>query len=329
MKRLKILHTRPVKWLYTITQKISFPGDKDLSIYAVLEFFVRSFNKKDIQMRTSALSFSFFLSLFPTAIFFFTLIAYMPIQQDKDKILLFIAQLIPSNAYETIRETLDDILNNQHGNLLSIGFFSALFFSTNGFHSLMNSLNKYSHTKDNRPYWKQRMVAIGLAFFVSALIFVSVLLLTVGGIVIEWIDEQGLIPKGGAAFSLNVLNYVVVAGICLAIISAIFYYAPAKARKFKLFSPGAVFTCIVILITTTGFSYYVNNFNMYNKVYGSIGVLIVIMMLIYINTYILLMGYELNVSIEMARDQKKKFKDYQQRSNRIIYLEDTLKDNSL
>ncbi len=327
MKKNNLLHTKPVKWLYKVTQRVSFPGNKNVSLYAVMEFFVRSISKKDIQMRSSALSFTFFLALFPTVIFFFTVIAYLPVKQDHDKILFFISTLIPKSAYDTLRETLEDILKHQRGDLLSFGFLSAIYFSTNGFHSLMDSLNKYGHTTENRPFWKQRAVAIGLAVFVSFLILISVVLITSASFAIKWLDKQDLITHSIAKFGLQSLNYVVAAGICLSIVSAIFYYAPAKVRKWRFVSTGSIFSCIIILITTTGFSFYVNHFNTYNKVYGSIGVLIVIMMLIYINTFILLLGYELNVALDSAKLQSAKSKAHREKNNFIIYLEDTVKDD--
>jgi membrane protein len=325
MKRNRFLETKPVKWLYRVTQRTSFPGNKNISLYAVLEFFVRSVSKKDIQMRSSALSFTFFLALFPTVIFFFTLIAYLPVKQDHDKILIFISTLIPKSAYETIKDTLEDILKNQRGDLLSFGFLSAIYFSTNGFHSLMASLNKYSHISETRPFWKQRMVAIGMAFFISILILVSVILITGASFGIKWLDKKDIIAHSIAKFGLQSLNYLVAAGICLSIVSAIFYYAPAKARKWKFFSVGALFSCAIILITTTGFSFYVNHFNAYNKVYGSIGVLIVIMMLIYINTFILLLGYELNVALDMANEHYRKQSAYIAKNKNIVtYLDDSI-----
>ncbi len=322
MKQAKILHTKPIKWLFRTTQKIGFPGSNNLSLYAVLEFFVRTVAKKDLQMRSSALSFTFFLALFPSVIFFFTLIAYLPVKQDHAKILFFISELMPKSAYETLSATLEDILKTQRRGLLSFGFFSALYFSTNGFHSLMNSLNKYSSTEENRPFWKQRLVSFGLTFFVSLLLLISVIMITVGTISIKWLSKHQWLPHWGYTFALNGINYIIVSFICFCIVGAIYYYAPAKHRMWKFFSAGAIFACISILLTTTGFSYYVNYFDTYNKVYGSIGVLIVIMMLIYINTYILLLGYELNVAIDLAQKQEHKNETRRLKQNKIIYLND-------
>lgn len=297
------------------------PGNKEVSLYAVLEFFIRNIMKSEINMRASALAFTFFLALFPTVIFFFTLIAYLPLEYNHAEILFFVKDGLPSNVYETIKDTLEDILKNQRGSLLSIGFISALYFSTNGFHNLMDLLNKYSHFTETRSFWTQRLVAIGLAIFASVLILLSVLMITTGTILLSYLEKVKYFPGKTIPILISSFNLLVVGLIVMGIIGSIYYYAPAKQRKWKFFSSGAIFATLVILLTTYGFSQYVNHFNSYNKVYGSIGVLIVIMSLIYINTYIMLLGYDLNVAIDMAMNQEKKNKARRTKENKIVFLE--------
>jgi membrane protein len=316
---------KPIKWLFKKTAAISMPGNKEVSLYAVLEFFIRNIGKSELNLRASALAFTFFLSLFPTVIFFFTLIAYLPLKYTPDEILSTIQQAIPPNVYDTIRETLDDILKNQRGSLLSIGFISALYFSTNGFHNLMDLLNKYSHFKENRSFWKQRLVAVGLALFVTTLIILSVTMLTLGTVVISYLEKVKYFPSKTIPTLITLFNFFVVGLIVLGIIGAIYFYAPAKQRKWNFFSTGAVFATVITLITTYGFSQYVNHFNSYNKVYGSIGVLIAIMVLIQINTFILLLGYDLNVALDLALNQARKNKARISGENKIIYIQDSPK----
>ncbi len=320
MKGLHHTISKPARWLYKKTAVMSMPGNKEVSVYAVLEFFIRNMGQSELNLRASALSFTFFLALFPTVIFFFTLIAYLPLSYTPDEILFFIAESIPSNVYETIKETLNDILKNQRGGLLSLGFVSAMYFSTNGFHTLMNLLNKYSHIQESRPFWKQRIVAIGLAFFITILIMVSVLMVTTGTILISYLEKVKYFPSVIVPFLISGFNILIVGLIVMGIVSAIYYIAPAKRPNWNFLSTGSLSATIIILITTYGFSQYVNNFNSYNKVYGSIGVLIVIMMLIYINTFILLMGYDLNVAVDQAMRQAKKNAKNVDKENRIIYI---------
>lgn len=310
-------------------QSKHLPGNKHVSFYVIIEFFLRNLGNKDLGLRASALSFTFFLALFPTVIFFFTVIAYLPIKYSHDEILFFIAEIIPQNVFFTINDTLEDILKNQRGGLLSLGFFSAIYFTTNGFHDLMNSLNRYLNQKETRSFFKQRMVATFLAVFVSVLIVASVTMVTAVNFVINYLDNIKYFPSRSIPYLINLFNYLIVGFIILSVIGAIYYFAPVKNRKWRFFSPGSIFATIVTLITTFGFSEYVNHFNSYNKVYGSIGVLIVIMMLIYINTYILLVGFELNVAIDLALDQENKNLKRRKSGNSITYLQNLSLDEKL
>jgi membrane protein len=328
LKQYPLLHTKPVKWLYRKASSIPMPGTKEVSLYAVLEFFIRKLGKSELNTRASALSFTFFLALFPTTIFFFTLIAYVPLKYSHDEILFLASTGLPPNVYETIKETLEDILKNQRGGLLSIGFLSAVYFSTNGFHSLMIQLNKFSHFSETRPFWKQRLVAIGLAIFVTFIILFSVLVLTTGTILISYLEKVKYFPSKTIPFLISSFTMITVGLIVLGVVGAIYYFAPAKQRKWRFFSAGAVFASFVTLTTTYGFSQYVNHFNSYNKVYGSIGALIVIMMLIYINTFILLMGYELNIAIDLALQQEQKNQARRTKENKIVFLEDSNSENN-
>ncbi|MBC7382923.1 MAG: YihY/virulence factor BrkB family protein [Bacteroidia bacterium] len=320
MKRSPFLLSKPVKWLYRKSAAVTMPGNKDVSLYAVMEFFIRNIGKSELNLRASALAFTFFLALFPTTIFFFTLIAYMPLQYTHDEILFFISEGVPASVYEALKETLADILKTQRGGLLSLGFFSALYFSTNGIHNLMDLLNKYSHFKETRPYLKQRLVAIGLAIFVTVLILVSVIMVTAGTVLISYLEKVKYFPSKTVPFLISAFNILIVGFIVTGIVSAIYYYAPAKQRIWKFFSAGSVFASLVALLTTYGFSQYVNHFNSYNKVYGSIGALIAIMMLIYINTFILLLGYDLNVAIDMALTQERRNRVRKKTENKIMFL---------
>ena len=302
------LRSRFAKGAIAFLQRKQFPGYKGLSWYSVFEFFIRWVDTRDLHLRTSALSFTFFLSLFPTAIFFFTLIAYLPLKQSPDEILFFLEGIIPNNAFKNIKSTLVDILKHQRSGLLSVGFLLAIYFSTNGFHSLMNTLNRYGKEKETRSFWKQRVIAIILSAIVSIAILLSVILVTGGNWLIKWLDHTKYFPSKVTPVLLFILNNGMVVFIILTIISCIYYFAPSKHSKWTFFTPGSIFACAVTLLTTYLFSMYVNVFNAYNKVYGSIGALIVVMLLIYINTYILLLGYELNVAVEKVIQELKKGK---------------------
>ncbi len=314
----KLLNSTVAKRFISFAQSKQVPGYSGISWYTVLEFFIRWVDRRDLQLRATSLSFTFFLALFPSIIFIFTLIAYIPISNSHQSIMLFFEKLLPTSAYKAAQTTLVDILNNQRGGLLSLGFLTAMYFSTNGFVSLMNALNKYGRQKETRSFWKKRIVAIILATIVSVSLLIAVGLLTFGNFTIKYLDKLAYFPSKITPVLLVSLNISIVAILILFFISMIFYLAPNHNKQWRFISPGAVFACVSILLTTLGFSGYINAFNTYNKVYGSIGVLIVIMLLIYINTYILLLGYELNISIDKAAKEIKTFKAI--KANRVVVL---------
>jgi membrane protein len=316
-----LLDNKPVKKGILFLQKKSFPGYPEISWYAIIEHLIKWIDDREMTLRARSLSFSFFLALFPTSIFFFTLIAYLPLNKTPDQILFYLSQIIPKSTFTYIRTTLLDILKHQRAELLSFGFLSAIYFSTNGFHSLMNLLNSYSRQKETRSFFKQRIVAIILAITVSLSLSICVLLITGATHMLKMADKLKYFPSITTPWLLGLFNYVIVVGICITIVSTIYYLAPSKSRKFKFISAGSVFATISIIVTTTLFSVYVNAFNSYNKVYGSIGALIVVMILIYANTYILLMGFELNYTLnKTVKDLKEQKKLKQIKSNQVVLL---------
>jgi len=323
--KINILNSKPVKATIGFLQRRQFPGYPEITWYAVIEFFIRWIDKRDLHIRSSSLSYTFFLALFPTVIFFFTLIAYLPLHYSTDEILFFIEKLVPANTFKAIKSTLNDILRKQRSGLLSVGFLFAIYFSTNGFHSLMNILNKYSNQKETRSFWKQRLIAIILSVIVSISLLLSVLLITIGNYSIQFLHKLKYFPSVITPVLLFLLNYGLVIFIILLFVSCIYYFAPSKSHKWRFFSAGSVFACISIVLTTTLFSLYVNEFNSYNKVYGSIGVIIVILLLIYINTYILLMGFELNVAIDKVLEEIKKGRVI--KANRVVLLRNAQERN--
>lgn len=312
------MRSRGAKKVFRLAQRKQFLNYHGVSWYSVLEFFIRWVDKRDLQLRATSLSFTFFLALFPSIIFIFTLIAYLPVSNSHQKILLFFENLLPVSAYQTMQTTLVDILNNQRSGLLSLGFLTAMYFSTNGFVSLMNTLNRYGKQRETRSFWKKRIVAVILATVVSLSLLLAVALLTLGNFSIRYLDKLAYFPSKITPVLLGLLNLVIVATVVLFFVSLIYYLAPNHSKKWRFISAGSVFACISIIITTLGFSAYINQFNAYNKVYGSIGVLIVIMLLIYINTYILLLGYEFNVAIDKAVEEIAKNRTI--KANRVVIV---------
>ncbi|HEY0031197.1 MAG TPA: YihY/virulence factor BrkB family protein, partial [Bacteroidia bacterium] len=283
---------------------IVLPGFEGMSLYLVSKFFFKGIHNGTLNMRASSLAFSFFLALFPSIIFLFTLIPYIPIDNFQDYLFNFLQKAMPSAAFEATEGTITDIISNERGGLLSIGFLTALYFSTNGFNAMINSFNETYHDIESRKPLQQRLVSFYMLMLTVLLLSVSIALLIFG----EFGMTRLVDDNKGLYYVLSFLKWLILGALCYAIISFNYYLGPKRKKGWHFFSAGSMFATILIICATVGFTYYVNNFGNYNKLYGSIGTLIVIMMLIYINSLILLLGFDLNASIHSAKKYRELFR---------------------
>lgn len=294
-----------LNWLANKSKTITLPGFDGISLYDVSILFGKGIFEGKVGLRASAVAYNFFLAIFPTILFFFTLIPYIPIHDFQLNLLELMQEVIPDKTYAAVHTTLTDILTIHHTGLLSVGFVMALYFSTNGIHALIDSFNDTAHVIESRSWIKQRLVAIILVFILSFLVVLGIALLTSGTDVLKYLVNEGFI-KGSYTFELiQVGKWIVIILIFLFSVSFLYYFAPAQRGPFRFISAGSNFATILTILSTFGFNYYVNKFSSYNALYGSIGTLIIFMMWLYANAWILLLGYELNASIYAANKDKK------------------------
>ncbi len=303
MNKIKawIWHLPLVARIVERSKHTSLLGFEGLPIYTVLDFFFKEIQKEHLNTKSTSLAFSFFLAIFPATIFLFTLIPYIPVNNFQDQLLNILAQVLPATAFEAVQTTLTDIIKNQNGGLLTFGFIAALFFSSNGIMALMRNFNKASLMQDKRPVWKKRRTAIILTFVISIMLIIGVSLIVAGNYIISMIEQYELFKGAFIRYSLIALNWIIILLLFFSIISTLYYFAPAAAKKFKFISAGSSLATLLSIGSSSGFAFYVNNFNSYNKIYGSIGTLIVIMIWLYLNSMILLIGFELNASIKILK----------------------------
>jgi membrane protein len=230
-------------------------------------------------------------------IFFFTIIPFIPIANFQQSLLDIIQDFIPDEAYATVQSTVEDIVIRPHGGLLSVGFLLSLYFSTNGINSLMVAFNNTFHTIETRSVIKQRLVSIFLVIIITFLLIISIGLITFGTWLLS-ILLPAQILKSSFIFSLIlILKWLIILSTLFFAISFIYYFVPAKKRHFRFISAGSSLATFLIIATTLGINFYVDNFSKYNALYGSIGTLLVILLWIYLNSLSLLIGFELNASI--------------------------------
>ena len=280
-------------------ESVTFPGFHQMTIFEVGQFLVKGLGNGALSTRAASIAFKMFLAIFPAILFFFTLIPYIPIEHFDVILLDFFADMMPKEAFETIKGTIEDVVIHKRGGLLSVGFLSALYFATNGVASVISAFNSTTLTIESRTWFRQQLISIFLVIVISVLMTTAITVTTFSGTLIHFLINNNYIPLG-STFWLFAAKWTIIIALFYFIIAFIYYFAPAKKNNWKFFSIGSILATVFTILISVGFSYYINNFGQYNKLYGSIGTLIVILMWMYWNSMVLLIGYELNVSIKNA-----------------------------
>lgn len=284
------------------TKVCVLPGFSPIPIYTVATFFFKEIGKDALVNKASSLAYNFMLAIFPGIIFLFTLIPFIPKRIGfQDQLMVLLQLILPVQAYKAFETTLSEIIKIQNGKLLSFGIILSVFFATNGMHNLMKAFNKSSLIVETRSWLKQRLIALILTVVIAISLIITIAAMTVGEISLNYINK-GLHIKGNAVVYLIEFSRWALLGILYFVtISILYRYGPANTKKWRFFSAGSWLATILAFLTIWGFSFYINHFGSYNKVYGSIGTLIVIMIWLYLNSLILLIGFELNASVDISK----------------------------
>jgi membrane protein len=284
-------------------KEVSLPFLDDVPIYNVSLFFWRSVSDGQLTTRASAIAFNFFIALFPAIIFLFTLIPYVPIHNFQEELFELIESLLPGGAFDAMEETVVDIILQPRGTLLSAGFVFALIFSSNGITSMMSAFDATVHSIKGRTWISQRIISILLLFILTVLLTLAITLITFGQAALKYLVDNFAVFDGFTYFLLTISKWLIIIALFFFAYSFLYYLAPAKKTQWRFISAGGTLATLLSILTLVGFSYFINNFNQYNKLYGSIGTLLVVLLLIYFLSLILLVGFELNASIYEAQQE--------------------------
>lgn len=283
---------------------IYIPGFQHVNLYQVLSFVYKQLNTLGLYDRASAISFNLIMALPAGFLFLFSIIPYFPKAfKIKKQILSVFKDIAPnSSTYKFIMEIINDLLS-QHVGIFSFGFLLLLFYASNAMTGIIRSFDK--SIMQNKPFFlHQRMRAIRLTIILILLVFASLLVLIGQDQLTRLLREVFDIKRKTIVPYWNSVRWAVIILLLFFGNAFIYKYAPLIKERWPLNSPGALLSTLLMLITTLGFSYWVNNFSSYSKIYGSIGTVLVVMTLIYLNSLILLIGFELNVSIEVLKKEQ-------------------------
>lgn len=292
------------------SKRYAFPGFENVPIYYVIRFVLQEAQKDKITTRASAVAFNFFISIFPLIIFILPLLART--NAANNYVQLFresIRGVIPSNAEDYIFQLVEGIKSEGNITWLGVSFFLAIFFSSTGMDTLMTGFDKsYDTTFRKRGIIKQRFIALLLTLLLSTLVMASVVLIILSNQFLGVIFDQLGMETSPDIIKI-ILRWLILLSLFYGVITLIYRYGPAMRQRIRFFSPGATLATVLSILTSVGFSYFVNVFGRYNEIYGSIGALLVMLIWIQLNAFVLIVGFELNASIAVNRDLRKQNPD--------------------
>lgn len=277
--------------------------DSKQNWFDFLRHFIPRITDNDTGERAASAAYSLILAVFPAVIFLFTLIPLIPIPNLEDQVMEFFSQVLPASTYDTVKTTILDIISRPRGNVLSFGFILALYAATNGILSLMMAFNS-SHTIGRRGFFKTRLIAFGLTLMLAIALFLAIAVLVIGGVITDYLQHIRILDNIVVTYLLSAGRYLVVFAVFVAAISVIYKFGPDIDKQWKFFNPGGIIASVLIVLTTYGFSFYVSNFGSYNKLYGSIGTLIVLMIWINLVCLLLIVGFDMNVVLYKKQGDK-------------------------
>ena len=293
-----ILRTPVIAFLIKKSKQWVIPGFQQLPIYDVVRFFIIQVNRVGLNERAAAISFNLIMALPAALLFLFSLIPYFPNASRMERqILALFKDIAPNSAtYFFIKDILDGLLD-KHVGIFSFGFILVVFYDSNAMMGVIRTFDKSIEEKKGY-FLHQRWRAIRLTLLLIVLVVVSTFLLLIGKAQLTYLLKNVVHLKSSErVIWWNDFRWIIIIAIVYFGIAFVYKYAPSLTKRWKLMSPGAILATTLTLLTTFGFSYWVNNFASYDKVYGSIGTVLILMLLIYFNSLILLIGFELNVSI--------------------------------
>jgi len=290
-----------------ISRKLSFivlPGFDGMPLYDVLVFFFRGLFKGVLTYRASAIAYNFFLALIPLILFLFTLIPYVTSSDFQSTLLDLMDEVIPSNIFTMVKPTIVEIISRPKSRLLSLGFLMAVYFATNGVDAVLEGFNQSYHRMKTWPWWLQKIYAFVLMTVISFLGFISMLFLTSGKLIINTLGKYDIITSDVTIYLLLIIQWFIILGTLLLSVSLLYYFGQPKDKKsnYRFFSAGSILSTGLFVVGGLFLKLYFENFSNYNVLYGSIGSLIILLVWLFYNALIILIGFELNTSIRRSKD---------------------------
>lgn len=291
-----MVESRVARLANHIVRNTTLPGNKGVPLYDVVSYLLQGIIDGKLWRGAKGLAFSFLMALPPLLIFMFTLIAFLPVDGLQDELLFQLSDIVPESIYTPLANTINDVMGHKHTSLLSIGFVLSIILAANAIHGMI--MYFADRNNEQRKFSSRYPICIMLVFLLYVMVVLVLILLIGYKTILLWLFRQGiLIPGSFTHIVIGIGRWVILIFMALLTLSLVYYIIPTKRQRVGFFSSGAMFATAMFILLSWGFKVYLANFNRYNLLYGSIGTLLLIMLWLFLNCLVIMLGYELNTAI--------------------------------
>lgn len=296
----RLLFSRTSRLFIASLDSIVLPGFKGFSIYQISRFFARAINQGSVITRAAAISFKLFMAFFPMIILLLSLIPFIPIPDLENLMLSSFSELLPTDVYSFVEETLRD-LTKKRSTLLSFSFLIVLYLASNSMNAILMGFSGSTNLTAKRNALKQRLLSIGLLIGLSSMLLVAILLITTSDAIFNYLHTTGLSFDIIQKIGVSIAKWLIILLLISSSIALLFSAGDTHSNRFQFISPGVILSTVLVILASQAMVWVFNNISNYNALYGSIGAIIAVQVWIYVNMIILLVGFELDTSIDKAK----------------------------
>lgn len=301
--RRKLLFSRLNRSVIRWASGVVLPGFEGFSLYHVSRFFFLALSEGRLITRASAIAFKLFLAFFPTIILLLTLIPYIPVTDFQEKLMGSFQDMLPLEVYRFIEGLLHDLVVRKHSALLSVSFLVGIYLASNSMAAILSGFSHSYHVTRWHSPIKQRLISMGLLFALTIMMAVAMSLLTLSNWALGLLANHGYVLSHLEQFGLLAAKWGITILMMLASISLLYNAGDPTARRFKVFTPGAILALILTILLSQALAFFFSHITNYNALYGSLGAILAVQLWLYFNMIVLLVGFELNASIAKARTE--------------------------
>ncbi|MEN9333803.1 MAG: hypothetical protein RLY35_983 [Bacteroidota bacterium] len=304
---------------------VLWPGVQGLSLLLVGRFFIEALTKGSITTRAAAISFRLFLAFFPAIILLLSLIPYIPIPNFQKELMDNIHQFFPGDTFSLVEDTLNDLINKKYSSLISIGFILVIYYASNSINAILLGFKESYHFEDHTHPILRRALSIALIFILGLLLAAAITLIVFSETIIGIIGDKDVLADKAIVFMLDIARWAITIIMVYSVNTTLYNVGMGvrRRRSWRFWNSGAILATSLFIVTSLAFAYFINNFSQFNKLYGSLGTLMVLLIWMNLNCIILLAGFDLNASIRKALRTTHQLKEEKLKEVAVVIKDET------